>query len=210
MAQSNDSILITPGSGATVATHNPGDSKEYQVVMMAGERGHIWGSADAFIVETTNTANVAASRTTRFDLFNASGSGVVLELSGIYIIPTLTAVTGVGLTWELIKTSAVGTGGTTLTPRALDSDNASLPSQVTARTSPTGGATTNHLWLSINTSSEETLPYGSLSSNINHIAFALSPDIQNITLREGQGIKIDQTTSSSVGSTNIRAVFSVK
>lgn len=43
MAQANDSILVTPGSGATVATHNPGDSKEYQVVMLAGDKGHIHG-----------------------------------------------------------------------------------------------------------------------------------------------------------------------
>ena len=209
MSLANDSILVTPGSGATVATHLV-SAKEHQVVCIAGGRGHIWGTADAFIVDTGLSANVAAARTTIFDFFNATGSGVVLEIHGIFIIPSLTAVTGIGLTWELIKTSAVGTGGTTLTPRALDSTNTALPAQVTARSKPTGGATTNFIQMFMSSSSEETTPYAGMASTLNHLNFAASPDVQTLTLNAGEGLKIDQTTNSAVGSTNIRFVFSVK
>ena len=208
MGTANDSILVTPGSGATVATHIPsGASKEYQAVVVANENGHIAGTAPTYIVSTGNQANVAAARTTHFDLFNASGSGKIIEVVGIYIIPTLAAVTGVGLTWEIIKTTAVGTGGSSLTIQKVDSTDGAVPSQITARSKPTGGATTDFIWLYPNTSSEETLPYASLASLLNHANFGIHPDAKCITLNEGQGLKIDQTTNSSVGSTNILVVY---
>lgn len=209
MTLANDSVLVTPGSGATIATHLV-SGKEHQVVMLAGPRGNIYGSADTFITATGNSANVAAARTTHFDLFNASGSGVILEVAGLLIIPTLTAVVGIGLVWELIKTSAVGTGGTTLTPRAMDSANAALPGQVTARSKPTGGATTNFILAYQNTSSEETNPYAGMASILNHLAVTVTLDVQSLTLREGEGIKLDQTTNSAIGSTNVQVVFAVK
>jgi hypothetical protein len=207
MTKANDSINVTPGSGASVATHLAG-GKEHQVVMIAGGRGNIWGSADCYLVDTGFTANVAAARTTHFDFFNASSE--ILELHGVFIIPSLVAVTGVGLTWELIKTSAVGTGGAGITPRALDSTNAALPGTITARSKPAGGATTDFVWTYISSSSEETTPYAGMASVLNHLTFATSPDVQALTLNPGEGIKIDQTTSSAVGTTNIRIAFSVK
>lgn len=209
MTQANDSILVTPGSGATVATHLV-NSKEHQVVMLAGPSGNIYGTADTFIAATGNSANVAAARTTHFDLFNASGSGKIIEVVGLFIIPTLVAVAGVGLTWELIKTSAVGTGGTTLTPRSMDSTNAALPAGVTARSKPTGGATTNFILSYQNTSSEETNPYAGMASILNHLTFSQMLDVQSIILREGEGLKLDQTTSSAVGSTNVQLIFIAK
>lgn len=209
MTLANDSILVTPGTGATVATHLVG-GKEHQVVMVAGSAGNIYGTADTFIAATGNSANVAAARTTHFDLFNASGSGVILEVVGLFIIPTLTAVTGVGLTWELIKTSAVGTGGTTLTPRSMDSTNAALPAGVTARSKPTGGATTNFILSYQNTSSEETSAYATSASVLNHLTFTQMLDAQSLIIREGEGIKLDQTTNSAVGSTNVQVIFIAK
>jgi hypothetical protein len=206
-----DGFINVPnlGTGEPIATVMIG-GKRHQLVTLAGPRGHIWGSADCFIADTGFTANVAASRTTHVDLFNASGSGVVLEIHGIFIIGNQAVVTGVGQTWEIIRTTAVGTGGTSITPRALDTDNAALPAQVTARTKPTGGATTNHILTHTATSTEETSGYAGMSGFINHLSFAATPDVQNVVLREGQGLKIDQTTNSSVGSNNIRVVFSVK
>lgn len=207
MTVANNSVTVTPGTGETIATHSVG-AKEYQVVMCANESGHIDGSAPTWIIQTTNLANVAASRTTFIDIFNATGSGQIIEIKGIYIIPTLAAVTGVGLTWEIIKTSAVGPGGTTLTARSFDSTNTALNANITSRSKPTGGATTDFLLLSPNTSSEETIPYASLASMLNHVPYFGNG--QGIYLRENQGLKIDQTTSSSVGSTNIIIVFIVE
>jgi hypothetical protein len=160
---------------------------------------------ETWVVQTGNTAHVAAARTTLLDLYNASGSGVILRVMGVYIIPAQAAVVGVGLTYELIRTSAVGTGGSTATPQPYDSNNTALPAQVTARTKPTGGATTSITWHLVNGSSEETSPYAAMASILNHVP--QHPRAQPLVLRAGEGIKIDQTTSSNVGNVNIVVVF---
>lgn len=210
MTTANDSVLVSPsGTGATIATHLA-NSKEHQVMMLAEPNGQLWGDLDTWIASTGNTAHVAAARTTLFDLFNASGSGVLLKVRGLYIIPALVAVTGVGQTYESIRTSAVGTGGTTITPVRCDTNDAALPGQVTARTKPTGGATTDTTLLFHNGTSEETIPYASLASILNHVPLAGTPYAKPIVLREGQGLKVDQTTNSSVGNVNVVAVFTVE
>jgi len=207
MSISNDSILVTPGSGATVATQLV-DAKEYQVVMIADSNGHFEKTTPTWIFASGNSANVAAARTTHFDMFNATGSGKIVVIEAIYIIPTLAAVTGVGLTWEIIKTSAVGTTGSALTARPFDSSNTAIGANVTARSKPGGGATTDYIHQYVNTSSEETIAYGSMASILNHVP-AVCARLQGIVLRENQGIKIDQTTNSSVGSTNIQVIFTI-
>lgn len=210
MTVANDSVLVSPsGSGATIATHLA-NSKEHQVVMCADPNGQLWGDLDTWVLSTANTAHVAAARTTLLDLFNASGSGVLLKVRGLYILPALVAVTGVWQTYETIRTSAVGTGGSTLTPVRFDTNDAVLPAQVTARLKPTGGATTDTTLLYHNGSSEETIPYASLASVLNHVPLAGTPWAKPIVLREGQGLKVDQTTNSSVGNVNVVCVFTVE
>lgn len=207
MSTANDSILVTPGSGATVATHLV-NSKEHQVVMLSTESGLIYGSEQVYIYTMTGLTNVAAARTTHFDLFNATGSGVVVELYGVYIIPALVAVTGVGLTWELAWSSSVGSGGTTITATKADQSNASVSGSVTARSKPTSGASIGSVIQYINSSSEETNPYSGMASILNHLDWCGggAGPLQPITIRENQGIKIDQTTSSSVGTTTLTIV----
>lgn len=211
MTQANDSITVTPGSGASVATHLIA-GKEHQAVVQVNEAGHIMGSTDAWSVFTGNTAHVAAARTTLIDLFNAAGSGVTLKVRGIFIIPALAAVTGVGMTYEVIRTSAVGTGGTAATPVAHDTTNVALPAGVTARTKPTAGATTSATLALVNGSSEETSPYAGMASQLNHVpcGSAFLPMQHGYVIREGQGLKIDQTTNSAVGNVNVMLVFSVE
>lgn len=208
MTQANDSVLVTPGSGATIATHLVA-SKEHQVVMLAEDSGHIIGTKPTWVVRGGNSANVAAASTVHLDLFNASGSGVILKVCAAFIIPTLTAVTGVGLTWNIDRTSAVGTGGTTLTPRPFDTANAALPAGVTARLKPTGGATLNYTLVSPNGTSEETIPYATLAANLNHVP-KVNDYQQEFVCREGEGLRIVQTTNSSVGSTNCVLIFKVE
>lgn len=211
MSLANDSILVTPGSGATVATELVG-GKEHQVVMIADKTGNLLNSKDTYIARTGNTAHVAAARTTLFDIFNASGSGKVMRVTGVYIIPALVAVTGVGQTYEVIRTSAVGTGGTTVTPEKFDSANAAVPAQITARTKPTGGATTSATLQLINGSSEETTPYASMASVLNHVPVGgmLAPGEVAWVVRENEGLKIDQTTNSAVGNVNVQIVFTLE
>lgn len=209
MTQPNSSIIVTPGVGETVATHTAG-AKKFQNFVPANARGQMVGTADTWVVYTGNTIHVAAARTTLFDLFNDTGSGVLIFVHGLYVIPALAAVAGVGQTYEAIRTSAVGTGGTTITPAAFDSTNAALPAGVTARTKPAGGATTAATLLLLNGSSEETNPYAALASMLNHIPSGGMADPQRIVLREGQGLKVDQTTNSAIGNVNVMVMFTVE
>ena len=212
MTLANDSILVTPGTGATVATHAV-SAKEHQVVMIADSNGQLWGAMDTWVASTANTAHVAAARTTLIDLFNATGSGVVIKVRGVYIIPSLAAVAGVGQTYETIRTSAVGTGGTTITAGKFETANTALPAGVTARIKPTAGATTdatNPLTLYHNGSSEETIPYASNASVLNHLPLQGTPYATALVLAEGQGMKVDQTTNSAIGTVNVMLVFTVE
>jgi hypothetical protein len=222
-----DNVNITAGSGTVIATDDVSGA-HIQVVKLADgtadSAARIPGDATygldvdvtrlptkpTFVVSTGNTAHVAAARTTLFDLFNAAGSGVVIKVRGLFVIPTLAAVTGVGQTYEAIRTSAVGSGGTGLTPVAYDTASSALSGSVTARTKPTGGATTSATVFYINGTSEETIPYASLASQLNHVAAGAVPMVEPLVLREGFGLKVDQTTNSAVGSVNVVVVFTVE
>lgn len=219
MTQANDSVLVTPGSGATVATHSPGDGKEYQVVMVADDSGHLQQTLPTYSWWIP-TAAVGASKLYG-DLFNASGSGKLVELRGIWaIVDTDTAVTGaVGIEIMLLRTSAVGTGGTaptynggaasstgTIVP--FDTANSALPAQITARALPTGGATIAAFYWSQWVAGEEA---ATSSANITSF-YNLLPDTtmgQRIILREGQGLLIKQGTVASVGNMAYLTVFTL-
>lgn len=210
MAQSNDSILVTPGTGATVATQLV-SGKEYQVVVPADEIGHIQGSKATWVVSTGNTAHVAAARTTLIDLFNATGSGVVLRVVGCYVIPAQVAVAGVGMTYEIIRTTTVGTGGTVITPQAFDLDSTALPAGVTSRVKPAGGAAGTTVTLFLNGASEETFPYAAMASTLNHIPQVNElAAMKGLKIRANEGLKVDQTTNSNVGNVNVVFVFTVE
>lgn len=208
MSQANDSIAVTPGSGAAVATHNPGDGKEYQVVMVAGDKGHIHGSKPSYLLWVPVQA--AAANKIFFDLFNASGSGKTLEINGIWAIPKSdAAVTGaVAIELSVSRTNAVGTGGATVTTSTSaatggiakkDPNNASLPAQITARVVPTGGATVEALLFAAYIFPEETNA-GTLLQQFQNLLPAVNEETQPILLPEGYGIRASQGTVASVNS----------
>ncbi len=218
MTQANDSVLVTPGSGATIATHAPGDGKEYQVVVVADESGHIQQTLPTYSWWVPPAA-VGASKLYA-DLFNASGSGKILEIRGLWAIPKSdVAVTGlVAAEIGLYRTSAVGTGGTAhtynggsastahvITP--MDTSNAALPAQVTARVAPTAGATIAALWWAQYILTEETNAATYIGAYTNLLPVGTMN--QRITLREGQGLLIKQGTVASVGSLAFLAVFTL-
>jgi hypothetical protein len=210
MALSNDSIEVTPGSGALVATQLVA-GKEIQVMIPTDGTGHLQRTKATWVFSTGNTPHVAAARTTLVDLFNDVGSGVLLRVVGLYVIPTLAAVTGVGQTYEVIRTTTVGSGGTGVSGRGLDTAQVALPSEVSARLKPAGGAAGSDVTLFLNGSSEETNPYAALASQLNHIPQCADLGAQaGLVLREGQGVKVDQTTNSSIGSVNLVMVVTVE
>lgn len=194
MTQANDSVLVTPGSGATIATHAVG-GKEHQVVMIAHASGHLQDTLPTYYFWSTFDAGAANERL--IDLFNASGSGVVVKVRKLFIQHNQSAINGVGHVFNVIKTSAAGTSGTALTGRAADSANAAIPAQVTARHAATGGATESFVLFSATVDPEETRPGAALMGMINWIPEG--PNLQEITLREGEGLLVKQITNNTAG-----------
>jgi hypothetical protein len=195
MALPNDSVLVTPGTGATIATHLV-SSKEYQVVMVAKDTGHIEGSTPTYTWWRTFTAGAQNQRT--FDIFNASGSGVTIVCKKLFLFHDQSTVTGVAHTFSVIRTSAVGTGGTVITGAKNKTGNPAIHANVTARFSASGGATEGATLFGIGTSPEETLPAASLHAAINWLPTD-GEDVQDIELAEGEGLLLKQITNSTVG-----------
>lgn len=214
MTLAGDSILVTPGSGATIATHTV-NSKEHQVVMVADPDGHIQGSTQAYMLVQMPRVTTAAA-TDFFDLFNATGSGKVIRLRGIYPVIEVTAASAIIPTFrfDIFRTSAVGTSGTTATfesatapatalvniVRLSTVDAATLPAQITARSLPTGGATAAAYLFSIQLTSEETNAGIVAAQAVNWLP---EFDYGNpFELQENQGFKIRQITATASTGTN--------
>lgn len=210
MTLPNSSALGSDGS--THATHTVGTSK-HQAIMVVDESGHIQQTLPTYNLWIPGQA-VGANKL-HWDLFNATGSGKVIEIRGIWIIPKSdVAVTGaLGVEMGLYRTSAVGTGGTAAgynTGNAftspvfstMDTSNASLPAQVTSRAAPTGGATIAAPWWAQYIPVEETRTEAYFAAFTNILPVAVMS--QRLTLREGQGLLVKQ--GSVVGAGTLAAL----
>lgn len=219
MSQANDSITVTPGAGATVATHTV-LGKEYQVVMVADESGHIQQSLPTYFWWLPTTA--AGANKLYADIFNGAGSGRIIDIRGIWAIPKSdTAVTAtLGIEVGLYRTSAVGTGGTAhtynggaaatahvITP--ADTANAALPAQVTARAAPTGGATIAALYWAQHVWTEETNAAATAISAYTNL-LPIGVMTQRIVLREGQGLLIKQGAVAGAGNLQFLGMFTAE
>ena len=216
MTQANDSVTVTPGAGATIATHLI-NGKEYQAVVVAGDQGHIHGSKPSYLLWIP--PQVAAANKIFFDLFNATGSGRTIEINGIWAITKIdVAVTGaVAVELLLQRTSAVGTGGTTVTTStatgtpgiaAKNPANAALPAQITARQVPTGGATVQAHLFSTYQFPEETNA-GTILQQYQNLIPNINEETQPVVLPETYGIRVVQGTVASLNSYGFLVDFSV-
>lgn len=214
MTKANDSITVTPGSGATVATHLAG-GKEHQVVMVADEYGSIQGAAGAYRMIVNGSA-VGANKV-HCDLFNADAALIVKVVSAKAMPDIDTAVTGVvSAEISLTRTTAVGTGGTAATLdntaltgisiSELNTALAALDADITARLAPTGGATagailgTRHIFM------EETNAGAALAAMQG--AEFIDPRYP-VILRQNQGLRFVQGGVASVGTLNFEITFEV-
>jgi hypothetical protein len=214
MTQANDSILVTPGSGATVATH-AANSKEHQVIMWSDASGHIVGTKPTYFYLIPSQVHVNSASTVHWDVFNADAALIVRVLSILQIPNITTAVTGIVFDWLLERTSAVGTGGSALTAWLPDSTQTALDADITARSKPSGGATQSTDLRNYSLSSEETnastIQIASMGG-LELIPVALQPAAggQGIVLRQDQGIRCVQVTASAAGNTGWLICFTVE
>lgn len=154
-----------------------------------------------------------------FDLFNASGSASDLLLH--YAVPVVSgavAVTGVvGVDLFLARSTAVGTGGTAATLEGVDPTAATisawngsprLHSSITARLTPTGGATTGAILDMASVFTEETnsAAYTPFPNMARVPGF---PEIPPIKIGEGTGIIGLQGSVASVGNIAWSLLFEV-
>ena len=216
MSLANDSIAITPGTGATVATHLV-SAKEYQVVMVAGSDGHILNSAPVYRLIVPSQA-VGANKVF-CDLFNATGSGVTLRiLSAFCYVDSDTAVTGtLGVEVALTRTSAAGTGGTAATADGtsltaatiskLDTASPALSASVTARSAPTAGATAGALLADRWVFTEETSAPAGIAGILG--AAFIRNEGAELYVRENTGLRFVQGAVASVGNLAFEITFEV-
>lgn len=218
MTLPNSSVAITTGAGTAIATHTVG-GKEVQAVAITDESGHLAGSLPTYGLITPPIA-VGASKL-YLDLFNATGSGKVMDVRGIWLIPRLdTVVTGaLAVRIDAYRTSAVGTGGTAAATNGatvdvatfwkFDENNADIPAQVTARVAPTGGATISRWLFPNNVAPEESnTSMGYLTQWQNLVPSFMFG--QKFTFREGQGLLLKQGSVASVGSVSIFVAFTLE
>jgi hypothetical protein len=207
MTQANDAILVTPGSGATVATHLI-NGKEYQVVMQAGPSGHILDSMETYIATADAVANAANKQ--MLSLFNGVGSAKVVKLRKLFYVQNQTAAVAGAATRVEVKRTTAQSVGTAVTPRPFDTTNAALPAQVLCATGAT--VTEDVLLFPFVTSSEEQVAAGTLTIQALMGLFNLLPEgshIQDFVLREGQGVTIKNITTT-VGTFTPILVFTLE
>ena len=153
-----------------------------------------------------------------FDLFNAVGSGALVNLKSVVpVVSGAVAVTGlVAVDLFLTKTSAVGTGGTaavnegaTLTACTFTGHDTQqpIPTLITARLTPSGGATAAGVisWDSVYTEEANSGAYAIANDLVNNGVQGLPP----IPIAGGQGIRVVQGSVASVGTVGFNVLFEV-
>lgn len=162
------------------------DTVYEQYVMLAGLPTYYYQSAQ----------NSATGTVTLMDLFNAAGSGVIVKIRKLFLQQAFVAQVGIATSFDIAKTSSVGTGGTAITGRSVDSADPAIPAQVTARSIPTGGAASVFSWMNpLGMSGEETDIGGRGAMFFN--VMAEGNETKDVVLREGEGIKVVKTTTAA-------------
>lgn len=210
MALPNDSVNVTPGSGVLVATHTIA-SKEYQTIIPAGPSGHLIDSLPTYLAWVNDI--VFAANKYHISILNAAGSGKVVRCHKLFAVNLrVTAATGVMLRFDTFKITA-HSGGTVVTPEKMDSDNTDLPAQITVRTGATS-VTLGNRFFGLPMINEEIGATGTLAVGT-HILQGLnllfeSERIQEIILRENEGLAVRQITSNTAGTYGWLLVFTVE
>lgn len=144
-------------------------------------------------------------------IFNASGSGSLVSIKKLFQINlSLSAVTGVALRFDMKRTTAQS-AGTAITPASMDSNNPSLPAQITVNTNGTITESTL-LYPFVTQSDEVTAANTAVANYLTQYGNLMleSMEMQEVRLREGQGFTVKQITSSTVGSFAWLMAFTVE
>ena len=142
---------------------------------------------------------------------NETGSGKVVAIKKLFMINTqLSSVTGVAVRADVKKITA-HSGGTSITAQSCDSTNAAIPAQITTRTAATS-VTEGALMFPLTFTNDEAgatqaFPSTQLMAGLNWVPEGV--EIQEIRLREGEGITVKIITSTTVGQFAWLLVFTI-
>jgi hypothetical protein len=164
-------------------------------------------------------AQAVGANTVYFDLFVPSGSNATVSVEAVIpIVSGAVAVVGtVGIDIFLTRTTAVGTGGTaatyggtSLTAMTFSSqDNSQLldTSLVTARLTPTGGATAGEVlsWRSLFGEETNDATY----TQILDMVRGWNPNMPGVAIRPGQGVRVVQGSVASAGNVGFDVYLNV-
>lgn len=212
MTKPNSSAASADGS--VIATHTL-DSKELTAEVQVDDTGHIIGSKDIYLYNIPSQVHVAVANTVHWDLFNADAALLVRVMSVLQIPNVTTAVTGIVFDWKLARTTSVGTGGVAQTALLADLSQTALDADITCRSKPTGGAAEGDILRNYSISSEET--NAATIQLASQGGLELVPPVllpvnrgKGILLRQNQGIRCVQITSSVAGNTGWLIAFTVE
>lgn len=144
-----------------------------------------------------------------FDLFNVSTSGLTVQVQSVIpVVSGAVAVTGLlGVDLFLTRTTAVGTGGTAATAQGTSLTAATFTHQngdaplnlnlISARLTPTGGATAGAVlaWRCVFTEETDSGTYIQVADMVR----GMNPDAPPVTVSPGTGIRVAQGAVASVG-----------
>lgn len=229
----DNTILNTGSGGDTIGSDDISSVKYQRIKLIHGADGVNAGDVSSVNglpvqIEESDTyqwivpSTAVGANKIFLDLFNGAGSGKVIKIRAILpIIDTDVAVVGVvGIRVIVVRTSTVGTGGTAWVKNgavdvaggawaALDTSNADIGANITARHLSTAGATT-HAWMRgaylMGEEASTSLAYNFQGQ------YDMAGDVsgcQPIILREGFGIKIYQGAVASAGNIRFRILFTL-
>ena len=154
-----------------------------------------------------------------FDLWNPSTSGQVIEVKAVQVLMTgINVVSGViSVELYLNRTSAIGTGGTaavqngaTLTAMTFTGMNTQQPLElITARLTPSGGATAGALFTMRSVFPEETGAGGTYVPAVDMARNGYA-DVPPILVRPASGMSVVQGATASVGTIGFDVIFKVR
>lgn len=153
------------------------------------------GNTDTFYIWAEGVTQ--AQNTRSLTLFNGSTSDFIYSIRDLTPINlSLAAVTGVACRYDLIRISAIGTGGTAITPVPAASTMAVVDGNFDARKNATGGATEGSTFWAIVIGTDEVA-----SNTTGQVAGSYVPlgRACDLTLVPGDGLLIKQITDTVVG-----------
>lgn len=203
MSSANDSVTITPGAGATIATHLVG-GKEHQAVVLVDAVGQIKDDCEGVYV-TTALAMAKAGSKTYLSIFNADPA-IIVDVVGVWVSQEVTAaVTGLVRGYRLFRATSVHSAGTLSTPIALDTVSAALDADITIRRDGVTVSAVGEALSSVSIYEEETGGYTGRAW-----LWSQSETGLTIPLRQNQGVFVQQDSTAGTGVVSAGMIFRVR